>query len=118
MQERKVGSVVLSKDPAIFSNSVDAILYVSLSDSFVIKVSTFSFSFCAIFLSSGGCGGAANGGRVVALVVFVAALPVVVVRLGLFLFGVAKLSQLSMNLLNLKVGGWLWLTGTHVSKAD
>lgn len=84
MQERKVGSVVLSKDPAIFSNSVDAILYVSLSDSFVIRVSTFSFSFCAIFLSSGGCGGAANGGRVVALVVFVAALPVVVVRLGLF----------------------------------
>jgi hypothetical protein len=117
MQERKVGSVVLSKDPAIFSNSVDAILYVSLSDSFVIKVSTFSFSFCAIFLSSGGCG-AANGGRVVALVVFVAALPVVVVRLGLFLFGVVKLSQLSMNLLNLKAGGWLWLTGTNVSKAD
>lgn len=70
MQERKVGSVVLSKDPAIFSNSVDAILYVSLSDSFVIKVSTFSFSFCAIFLSSGGCG-AANGGRVVALLTVV-----------------------------------------------
>lgn len=84
MQERKVGSVVLSKDPAIFSNSVDAILYVSLSDSFVIRVSTFSFSFCAIFLSSGGCGGAANGGGVVALVVFVAALPVVVVRVFSF----------------------------------
>jgi hypothetical protein len=55
---------------------------------------------------------------VVALVVFVAALPVVVVRLGIFLFGVVKLSQLSMNLLNLKAGGWLWLTGTNVSKAD
>lgn len=49
MQERKVESVVLSKDSAIFSNSVDAILYVSLSDSFVINVTTFSFSFCAIF---------------------------------------------------------------------
>lgn len=37
---------------------------------------------------------------------------------GLFLSGVVKLSQLRMSLLNLKVGGWLWLTGTSVSKAD